>query len=64
MLFEGTVEGTERIEARVLADVDYRIVSLSQKPRGIGYAQGVYVIVESDVQLITEEVGYVVLRYV
>ena len=61
MLFEGTVEGTERIEARVLADVDYRIVSLSQKPRGIGYAQRIDIIVEADIQLISEEMRYIVL---
>ncbi len=61
MLFEGTVEGPQRIKSGVFADVDYRIVRFTQKTRGIGDTKGVYVIVKSDIQLVTEEVGDVVL---
>ena len=61
MLFEGSVEGPQRIEARIFADVDDGIVRFPQKTGCIGYAQRIDIIVEADIQLISEEMRYIVL---
>lgn len=49
MLFESAIEGSERVETRVFADIDYRVICFAQKTGSIGYSQRIYVVVEADI---------------
>lgn len=51
LLGKGAVEGSHRIEADALADFGDRVVCLSQQLAGIGYAQGIDIVVKAHVQL-------------